>query len=77
VFENRVLRRIFGPKRDGVMGGTLLINSERCSTYSSSHTTAHYCTLLHTTARYCTLLHTTACHCTFTSLTFVDFSSAC
>jgi hypothetical protein len=21
VFENRVLRRIFGPKRDGVMGG--------------------------------------------------------
>jgi hypothetical protein len=22
VFENRVLRRIFGPKRDGVTGGT-------------------------------------------------------
>jgi hypothetical protein len=21
VFENRLLRRIFGPKRDGVMGG--------------------------------------------------------
>jgi hypothetical protein len=28
VFENRVLRRIFGPKRDGVTGG------ERCITKS-------------------------------------------
>jgi hypothetical protein len=35
VFENRVLRRIFGPKRDGVMGGWgKLHNEELHSLYS-------------------------------------------
>jgi hypothetical protein len=28
VFENRVLRRIFGPKRDGVMGGWRKLRNE-------------------------------------------------
>jgi hypothetical protein len=28
VFENRVLRRIFGPKRDGVMGGGRKLHNE-------------------------------------------------
>jgi hypothetical protein len=28
VFENRVLRRIFGPKRDEVMGGTCTLLQE-------------------------------------------------
>jgi hypothetical protein len=28
VFENRVLRRIFGPKRDGVMGGRRKLHNE-------------------------------------------------
>jgi hypothetical protein len=28
VFENRVLRRIFGPKTDGVMGGRRKLHSE-------------------------------------------------
>jgi hypothetical protein len=28
VFENRVLRRIFGPKRDGVMGGWRKLHNE-------------------------------------------------
>jgi hypothetical protein len=42
VFENRVLRRIFGPKRDGVMGGWIklhneeLHNEELHNLYSSS-----------------------------------------
>jgi hypothetical protein len=36
VFENRVLRRIFGPKRDGVMGGwKKLHNEELHNLYSS------------------------------------------
>jgi hypothetical protein len=36
VFENRVLRRIFGPKRDGVTGGwRKLHNEERHNLYSS------------------------------------------
>jgi hypothetical protein len=28
VFENRVLRRIFGPKRDGMMGGCRKLDNE-------------------------------------------------
>jgi hypothetical protein len=37
VFENRVLRRIFGPKRDEVMGGwRKLHNEELRDLYSSS-----------------------------------------
>jgi hypothetical protein len=36
VFENRVLRRIFGPKRDGVMGGWKIVhNEELYNLYSS------------------------------------------
>jgi hypothetical protein len=36
VFENRVLRRIFGPKRDEVMGEwRKLHNEELCDLYSS------------------------------------------
>jgi hypothetical protein len=36
VFENRVLRRIFGPKRDGVTGGwRKLYNEELRNLYSS------------------------------------------
>jgi hypothetical protein len=36
VFENRVLRRIFGPKKDGVMGGwRQLYNEELHNLYSS------------------------------------------
>jgi hypothetical protein len=36
VFENRVLRRIFGPKRDGVTGGwRKLRNEELRDLYSS------------------------------------------
>jgi hypothetical protein len=36
VFENRVLRRIFGPKRDGVTGGwKKLHNEELHNLYSS------------------------------------------
>jgi hypothetical protein len=36
VSENRVLSRIFGPKRDGVVGGwRKLHNEELCSLYSS------------------------------------------
>jgi hypothetical protein len=39
VFENRVLRRIFGPKRDGVMGGwRKLHNQELHNLYSSPST---------------------------------------
>jgi hypothetical protein len=29
VFENRVLRRIFGPKRDGVTGGWKKLHNEK------------------------------------------------
>jgi hypothetical protein len=37
VFENRVLRRIFGPKRDGVTGGWRKLHSEELhNLYSSS-----------------------------------------
>jgi hypothetical protein len=37
VFETRVLRRIFGPKRDGVIGGwKKLHNEELHNLYSSS-----------------------------------------
>jgi hypothetical protein len=37
VFENRVLRRIFGPKRDGMTGGwRKLYNEELHNLYSSS-----------------------------------------
>jgi hypothetical protein len=37
VFENRVLRRIFGPKRDGVTGGwRKLHNEELHNLYTSS-----------------------------------------
>jgi hypothetical protein len=37
VFENRVLRRIFGLKRDEVMRGSRkLQNAELCDLYSSS-----------------------------------------
>jgi hypothetical protein len=36
VFENRVLRRIIGPKRDGMTGGwRKLHNEELCDLYSS------------------------------------------
>jgi hypothetical protein len=28
VFENRVLRRIFGPKRDGIIGGRRKLHNE-------------------------------------------------
>jgi hypothetical protein len=38
VFENRVLRRISGPKRDGVTGGwKKLHNKELHNLYSSPH----------------------------------------
>jgi hypothetical protein len=38
VFENRVVRRIFGPKRDEVMGGwRKLHNEELHNLYSSPH----------------------------------------
>jgi hypothetical protein len=30
VFENRVLRRIFGPKRDEVIGGCRKLHNEEC-----------------------------------------------
>jgi hypothetical protein len=32
VFENRVLRKIFGPKRDGVMGGWKKLHNEELHT---------------------------------------------
>jgi hypothetical protein len=35
VFENRVLRRIFGPKRDGVTGGWRKLHNELHNLYSS------------------------------------------
>jgi hypothetical protein len=36
VFENRVLRRIFGPKRDGVTGGWRKLHNEELNNLSSS-----------------------------------------
>jgi hypothetical protein len=36
VFENRVLRRIFGPKRDEVMGGWRKLHSEELRDLYSS-----------------------------------------
>jgi hypothetical protein len=38
VFENRVLRRIFGPKRDGVMGGWRKLHNEELHNLYSSPT---------------------------------------
>jgi hypothetical protein len=39
MFHNRVLRKIFGPKRDEVMGGVRkLQNEELCDLYSSPST---------------------------------------
>jgi hypothetical protein len=36
VFENRVLRRIFGPKRDEVSGGWRKLHNEGLHNFSSS-----------------------------------------
>jgi hypothetical protein len=36
VFENRVLRRIFGPKRDGVTGGGRKLHNEELRDFYSS-----------------------------------------
>jgi hypothetical protein len=36
VFENRVLRRIFGPKRDGVTGGWRKLHNEELHNFYSS-----------------------------------------
>jgi hypothetical protein len=36
VFENRVLRRIFGPKRDGVTGGWRKLHNEELHNLNSS-----------------------------------------
>jgi hypothetical protein len=36
VFENRVLRRIFRPKRDGVMGGWRKLHNEELHNFYSS-----------------------------------------
>jgi hypothetical protein len=36
VFENRVLRRIFGPKRDGVTGGWRMLHNEEIHNMYSS-----------------------------------------
>jgi hypothetical protein len=36
VFENRVLRRIFGPKRDEVMGGWRKLHNEKLHNLYSS-----------------------------------------
>jgi hypothetical protein len=36
VFENRVLRRIFGPKRDGVMGRWIKLHNEELHNLYSS-----------------------------------------
>jgi hypothetical protein len=38
VFENRVLRRIFGPKRDEVMGDWRKLHNELHNLYSSPNT---------------------------------------
>ena len=37
VFENRVLRRIFGPKRDGVTGEWRKLHNEELNNLYSSH----------------------------------------
>jgi hypothetical protein len=36
VFENRVLRRIFGPKRNGVTGGWIKLHDEELNNFYSS-----------------------------------------
>jgi hypothetical protein len=36
VFENRVLRRIFGPRRDGVMGGWIKLHNKKLHDMYSS-----------------------------------------
>jgi hypothetical protein len=36
VFENRILRRIFGPKRDEVVGGWRRLRSEELHNFYSS-----------------------------------------
>jgi hypothetical protein len=36
VFENRVLRRMFGPKRDGVVGGRRKLHNEELHNLCSS-----------------------------------------
>jgi hypothetical protein len=36
VFQNRVLRRLFGPKRDGVMGGWRKLHNEELNNLYSS-----------------------------------------
>jgi hypothetical protein len=36
VFENRVLRKIFGPKRDGVMGGWRKLHNDELHNLHSS-----------------------------------------
>jgi hypothetical protein len=36
VFENRVLRRIFGPKRDEVTGGWRKLHNEELYTFATS-----------------------------------------
>jgi hypothetical protein len=39
VFENRVLRRIFGPKRDEVTGGQRTLHNEELHNFYSSPST--------------------------------------
>jgi hypothetical protein len=40
VFENRVLKRIFGPRRDEIIGGwSKLFNNELCNLHSSPNIT--------------------------------------
>jgi hypothetical protein len=39
VFENRLLRRIFGPKRDGVTGGWRKLHNEELHNFYSSPNT--------------------------------------
>jgi hypothetical protein len=39
VFENTVLRRIFGPKRDDVVGGWRKLHNEELHNFSSSAST--------------------------------------
>jgi hypothetical protein len=36
IFENRVLRRIFGPKRDEVTGGWIKLHNEELHNFYSS-----------------------------------------
>jgi hypothetical protein len=42
VFENRVLRRIFGPKRDEVLGGCRKLHNEELHNLYSSPNTDNY-----------------------------------